>query len=123
MGGLGSAYIAIGAAVESIPPLLMAGVRYLIAGSLLFPVALCPGGRADAGRPSSRGALAGRRRGRRADAGCGNGGVSDAERTIPAGLAALLLESVPLWPVVLDFAFTRVRLRRPGVARAGRGRR
>ena len=38
---------------------------------------------------------------------CGNGGVSWAERTVPSGLAALLLASVPLWMVIADRGLTR----------------
>ena len=38
---------------------------------------------------------------------CGNGGVSWAERTVPSGLAALLLASVPLWMVIADRALTK----------------
>jgi drug/metabolite transporter (DMT)-like permease len=110
----GSTYIAIRVAVETMPPLLMAGVRYLIAGLLLLPFAL-RGAPADAGDdPVSR---------RSADRprvvhwlaaavvgglmlGCGNGGLSAGERTVPAGLASLLVATVPLWLTVLDFAST-----------------
>ncbi|MGH3156762.1 MAG: EamA family transporter, partial [Streptosporangiaceae bacterium] len=108
----GSTYIAIRVGVESIPPLLMAGVRYLIAGLLLFPFAL------RAGPPDQR-----RKDRPRATQwlgaavvgglllGCGNGGVSAAERTVPAGLASLLVASVPLWLAVLDFVMNKVRIR------------
>src|SRR5450756_52675 len=40
----GSTYIAIRVADESLPPLAMAGARYLIAGTLLFPIARRSGG-------------------------------------------------------------------------------
>jgi drug/metabolite transporter (DMT)-like permease len=113
----GSTYIAIRVAVESIPPLMMAGSRYLIAGLLLFPFAV------RAGSPEQR------RQDRPRTAqwlgatvvgglmlACGNGGVSSAERTVPAGLASLLVATVPLWLAVLDFGLNKVRIRLPAVA-------
>jgi drug/metabolite transporter (DMT)-like permease len=113
----GSTYIAIRVAVESIPPLMMAGARYLIAGLLLFPFAV------RAGSPEQR------RRDRAKAAqwlgaavvgglmlACGNGSVSAAERTVPAGLASLLVATVPLWLIVLDLVLNRVRIRLPALA-------
>src|SRR5580698_6468441 len=76
----GSTYIAIRVGDETIPPFLMSGVRYLIAGSLLFPFALV-----------GTMLLAG-----------GNGAVAWAERILPAGLAALLVATVPIWMVLAD---------------------
>ena len=37
----GSTYLAIRYAVESIPPLLTAGVRHLVAGAVLYAIAVC----------------------------------------------------------------------------------
>jgi len=117
----GGTYIAIRVAVESMPPLLMAGVRYLIAGILLLPFALRSGpadlrgdGRS-AGRPRAVHWLAAAVVGGLM-LGAGNGGVSAAERTVPAGLASLLVATVPLWLIVLDFAVNRVRIRLPALA-------
>jgi drug/metabolite transporter (DMT)-like permease len=125
----GSTYLAIRVADESLPPLVMASARYLIAATILFPFVM--GGAAEgAGTEARRSAVAGvparacARNERRAHplpppkqlAGCalvgvlllacGNGGVSWAERTVPSGLAALLLASVPLWMVIADRAVT-----------------
>src|ERR1700728_2010447 len=36
----GGTYLGIRVGVETIPPLLLAGVRYLIAGLILFPIAI-----------------------------------------------------------------------------------
>jgi drug/metabolite transporter (DMT)-like permease len=99
----GSTYIAIRVGVESIPPLAMAGVRYLIAGVLLFPIALCAGGRVlrAADRPRLAQWLGTAIVGTMLLA-FGNGAVSYAELTLPAGLAALLVATVPIWMVLAD---------------------
>ena len=102
----GSTYLAIRVGVGHLPPLLMAGARYVIAGALLYPVAL----RVAAGR---RGSGQGRRRVRPGAqawlAGAvvgvlllfaGNGGVTVAETRLPSGFAAVLVATVPLWVIV-----------------------
>ncbi len=93
----GSTYLAISYAEASIPPLLMAGVRFLIAGALLYGWARLRG----AARPARvhwRSALI--------VGGLllfgGNGGVVIAEQTIPSGLAALLVSTVPLWMALIE---------------------
>jgi drug/metabolite transporter (DMT)-like permease len=40
----------------------------------------------------------------------GNGGVSVAERTVPSGLAALLVATVPLWLIIIDRPVTGTRI-------------
>ena len=113
----GSTYLAIRVADESLPPLVMASVRYLIAATVLFPLVTGEQvGRASAADeppkhrplslPSPR-QLAGCALVGVLMLACGNGGVSWAERTVPSGLAALLLASVPLWMVIADRTLTR----------------
>ncbi len=99
----GSTYLAIRVGVETIPPLLLAGVRYLLAGAVLYPVAVRLGGAAvrESDRPGRR------QWGGAAVVGTlllslGNGGVTYAEQTVPSGLAALLVATVPLWMVAFD---------------------
>jgi drug/metabolite transporter (DMT)-like permease len=99
----GSTYIAIRVADESLPPLAMAGTRYLIAGTLLFPIAWRGGGpqlRA-ADRPGIKQWLAMAAVGTLLLA-FGNGAVSYAEKALPAGLTALLVATVPIWMVLAD---------------------
>jgi drug/metabolite transporter (DMT)-like permease len=99
----GSTYIAIRVGDESIPPLAMASARYLIAGALLFPVARCLGG--PQLRASDRPGIAqwlGMAVVGTMLLALGNGAVSYAEKTLPAGLAALLVATVPLWMVLTD---------------------
>lgn len=89
--------------METIPPLLLSAIRYLVAGAVLYPIAVRLGG------PVVRAAD---RPGRRQWAAAavvgtllltiGNGGVSYAEQTVPSGLAALLVATVSLWMVAAD---------------------
>ena len=95
----GSTYLAIRYAVETIPPFLMVGMRFLVSGVLLYAWARFRG----APRPT---------RVQWRDAAitgvlmlcCGNGAVSWAEQRVPSGLAALLVAVVPLWMVIIDWA-------------------
>jgi drug/metabolite transporter (DMT)-like permease len=99
----GSTYIAIRVGDESIPPLAMASIRYLIAGALLFPFAMRSGGpqlRAT-DRPGTAQWLGMAVVGTMLLA-FGNGAVSYAEKALPAGLAALLVATVPIWMVLAD---------------------
>src|ERR1700761_8453149 len=111
----GSTYLAIRVADRSIPPFAMAAVRYLIAGAVLYPFAwLGHRRRQAAAQPAAAGPPApGRTPSRLAQWGgmavvgtlllaFGNGGVSYAEQTLPSGLAALLVASVPLWMALAD---------------------
>lgn len=94
----GSTYLAIDIAVERIPPALMCGIRFLIAG--VFMLAFCGlRGRKIRYNP--------RQIGQMAVIGVlllvgGNLTLSYAETHIPSGLAALIVAVVPLWFLVLD---------------------
>ena len=94
----GSTYLAIRVAIETVPPMLMASVRFLVAGGLLYVFAIRRGDRAG-DRPTRRHWLAALVIGGLMLAG-GNGGVTWAEQHIPSGLAALLVATVPLWITV-----------------------
>jgi drug/metabolite transporter (DMT)-like permease len=99
----GSTYLAIKYAIETLPPLLMAGTRFFLAGSVLYAWASLTG-RTGASHNSGLiywrtaflvGALL---------LLCGNGGVTLAERHITSSLAALLVATEPLWIVLLNWA-------------------
>jgi drug/metabolite transporter (DMT)-like permease len=94
----GSTYLAIRFAVETLPPLLMAGTRFLIAGGILLLWARL---RERAG-PTKTDWLTGLVSGAFMLLG-GNGAVVWAEQRVPSGLAALLVAVVPLWMVLLDW--------------------
>ena len=113
----GSTYLAIRIADRTTPPFPMAGVRYLTAGLLLYPVAWL--GTRRGPRPRARVSVA--QWAGMAVVGTmllafGNGGVSYAERTLPSGLAALLVASVPLWMALADQVINGRRLRPAGWA-------
>lgn len=93
----GSTYLGIRFAVASIPPLLMAGARFVIAGSVLYAI-LRRSGAARPERVHWRSALL---LGGLFLLG-GNGLVSVAEQTVPSGVTALIVAAVPLWMVWLN---------------------
>src|SRR5256885_1723570 len=93
----GTTYLAIRICLETVPPLAMGGLRFVIAGGLLAG-ALAMRGEALPGRrawPSLAllGALM---------LGCGNGGVVWAEQTVPSGLTAVLVAMSPFWMVGVE---------------------
>jgi drug/metabolite transporter (DMT)-like permease len=94
----GSTYLAILYAIESIPPFLMAGTRFLVAGGSLYLWSRLTGGE----RPSKGAWVATAVTGILMLA-VGNGAVTWSEQRIPSGLAALLVASVALWMVLLEF--------------------
>jgi len=93
----GSTYLAIRFAVETIPPFIMAGVRFLIAGLILYAWRRLAGD-APPTRIQWRSAaivglflLLG-----------GNGLVSWAEQRVASGITALIVGSAPFWMVLID---------------------
>src|SRR4051794_3261196 len=106
----GSTYLAIAVAVDSIPPFLMAGTGFLLAGLILLTWSIAREGRTFA-VPSPReirdsaivGALL---------LGGGMGFVAFAEQTVPSGIAALLIATMPIWVAVLGGVFLGERLPR-----------
>ncbi len=95
----GSTYLAIRFAVETLPPLLMAGARFLIAGLILLLWARL---RQPDIKPLRTDWKTGLISGALLLVG-GNGGVVWAEQRVPSGIAALLVAIVPLWMVLLDW--------------------
>ncbi|MBU2609847.1 MAG: EamA family transporter [Chloroflexi bacterium] len=93
----GSTYLAIRYAVESIPPFLMAGTRFLTAGIVLYTWRRLAGDPAPTARQWRSTAIIGLLLllG-------GNGLVSWAEQTVPSGIAALLIGTIPLWMVLTE---------------------
>lgn len=96
----GSTYLAIRYAIETLPPFLMAGVRFVVAGVVLYAWARWRG----AGRPRRREWLAATVIGGLLLLG-GNGGVVWAEQWVASGIASLIVATVPLWMVLFDWQF------------------
>ena len=115
----GSTYIGIRVAVETIPPFMMAGVRFLLSGSVLLAWEAVAAWRLR-GTPGSPAAdrphLLSRREWR--DSAIvggallfgGMGMVALGERTVPSGIAAILVALLPVWVAILGRAFFNERL-------------
>ena len=94
----GSTFLSIRFAIETIPPFLMAGSRFLLAGLLLYGIACV--------RTRERPTL--RQWRDAAVVGClllaiGNGSVTYVEQTLPSVIAALIISLTPVWMVVIDW--------------------
>lgn len=105
----GSTYLAIRVVIETIPSLLSASFRFLIAGAILYLIGIRRGDRSD--RPTrthwrnatiiGAALLLG-----------GNGLVVVAEHRLSSGMAALLVGMVPLWLALFDVVLFRKRVKR-----------
>jgi drug/metabolite transporter (DMT)-like permease len=94
----GGTYPAIRVMVETVPPLMGTGARFLVAG-VVMAATLAALGRLRATRAAVAGAAA------VGTVILGDIGVlAVAEQEVPAGLAALIIASVPLWVVALQLA-------------------
>jgi drug/metabolite transporter (DMT)-like permease len=110
----GSTYLGIAVAIETMPPFLMASIRFAIAGLLMIALDLLR-------NPSSRrmptrrqlvdsiivGALL---------LGIGNAFVTFGEVSVPSGIAAILIAMMPLWFAVFGWLYFRQKLPRIVVA-------
>jgi drug/metabolite transporter (DMT)-like permease len=105
----GSTYLGIRLAIESIPPLFMAGTRYLVAGGAMFLFAFSRGAKLPSRAEWYAALVVG---------GClllgGNGGLTFAEQYIPSGSAALLVATVPIF--LTTFAWIARLTSRPSAA-------
>jgi len=98
----GSTYLAIRIAIESLPPFLMAGVRFLIAGGILYGWARARGAERPGGGLWRTAGISGTLM-----LACGNGAVVWAEQFVPSGMVSLLVATVPLWIVLQDWGWGR----------------
>ncbi len=101
----GGTYLGMKIGIETIPPFMLAGFRFALAGIILYVYAKLRG----AANPTfenwkTSGIIAallllG-----------GTGIVCWAEQTVPSGIAALLIATVPLWIIIIGF-FSKDRVR------------
>jgi drug/metabolite transporter (DMT)-like permease len=103
----GGTYLAMRLAIATIPPFLMAGTRYLLAGAILYAFARLRGAEPPRLVHWRSTALVGLLL-----LAIGNGGVVWSEQRVSSGMAALLICSEPMWIVL--FAWLRRNGRRPG---------
>jgi len=112
----GSTFLAIRFAVESLPPFLMAGARFLVAGVALYLWARLRG----AARPERAHLRTAFIAGGLMLLG-GIGLLGWAEQYVSSGLAALLVAAIPMWAVVIDAISTRQWPSRAVLAGVGLG--
>ena len=93
----GTTYLAIRISLETLPPLLLASMRWIAAGGLLILLLALRGERLPARREWPSLALLGILL-----LGFGNGAVVWAEQTVPSGLTAVLVATSPFWMVGFD---------------------
>ena len=111
----GSTFVALAIAIRDLPPFLAMSLRHLVAGGVLLAFAL------------PRGDRVGDRIGRRQIAAAfifggllfvtGHGALAWSQQTVPAGVAALLVGTIPIWMALFDRVAFGKRL--PGLAYAG----
>jgi drug/metabolite transporter (DMT)-like permease len=105
----GSTYLAIRYAVETIPPFVMGGIRFVVSGALLYAWARYRGAPRPTRRNWRNAVIAG---------GLlllgGNGAVVWAEQFVSSGLTALLVSILPFWLVIIEWV--RPPRRRPAGA-------
>lgn len=105
----GSTYLAIRFAVEAFPPFLTIGTRSLLAGAVLFGLAMARGVARPTARHWRRAALTG---------GLlfvtGQSTLAWVETFVDSGLAALVLAIIPVWMILLQ-----LRQKRPGARAVG----
>jgi drug/metabolite transporter (DMT)-like permease len=104
----GTTYLAIKVALDTIPPLLMGGFRYLIASAIMILVIKVQGRSLPPRSAWPAQALIGC-----IMLGLGNGGVVIAEQYLTSGLTAVLVGTSPFWMVGVDAAFPGGKRLRP----------
>src|SRR2546429_5001419 len=96
----GSTYLGILFAIQSIPPFLMAGARFFLAGLIMFAVARTQGPLRSTWAEWRTALIVGA---------ClllgGNGGVTLSEKFIESGLASLILATGPIHIILLGLLF------------------
>src|SRR2546423_3406057 len=96
----GSTYLGILFAIQSMPPFLMAGMRFLFAGMLMFAIARTQGPLRSTWAEWRTSLIVGA---------ClllgGNGGVTISEKFIATGLASLIVATVPIYITLLGWLF------------------
>src|ERR1700737_4658952 len=96
----GSTYLGILFAIQSIPPFLMAGARFLLAGLIMFAIARTQGPLRSTSAEWRTALIVGA---------ClllgGNGGVTLSEKFIESGLASLIVATGPIYITLLGWLF------------------
>lgn len=94
----GSTYLAMRVGIETIPPLMLAGLRHFTVGVLLYPLLRWKTGVRPTAIHWKTAAVTGFLL-----MFIGNGGVCWAEQVVPSGITALLVTMVSFWLVIVDW--------------------
>ncbi len=94
----GTTYLGIAIALETVPPLLLTGSRFVVAGLIMLAIAKMRGERI----PLDRRTLANLALIGFLMVGVGNLAVVWAEQWVPSGLAALLVATAPFWMAIIE---------------------
>ncbi|HET9417857.1 MAG TPA: EamA family transporter [Chthoniobacterales bacterium] len=94
----GSTYLGILFAIQSIPPFLMAGTRFFLAGLIMFGIARTQGPLRSTWAEWRASLIVGA-----CLLLCGNGGVTISEKYIASGLASLIVATVPIYIALLSW--------------------
>ncbi|HEY0668287.1 MAG TPA: EamA family transporter [Sphingobacteriaceae bacterium] len=104
----GSTYLGIAIAIQSIPPMIMAGTRFILAGVILFSWCYFVNNDRAVIKDWKENSIAGALM-----IFGGNGAIVWVEQYLPTGLVAVAVASLPIWLAVLDrpnwrFTFSRL---------------
>jgi len=99
----GATYLGMEIAIETLPPFLMASLRFLVAGAILYAIFR------PRERPTRKQWVSAAVVGAFLLVG-GNAMVAVAQQRIDTGIAALIVATIPLWLALFDFAASRRRL-------------
>jgi len=94
----GSTYLAMRVGIETIPPLMLAGLRHFTVGVLFYPLLRWKTGVRPTATHWKTTAVTGVLL-----LFVGNGGVCWSEQIVPSGITALLVSMVSLWLVIVDW--------------------
>ena len=94
----GSTYLFIKYAIDTIPPFMLGASRFIVSGGILYALARWRGAPRATSMELRLAAITGVLM-----LGLGNGGVMLAEKTVPSGVVALIVSSVPIWVVLIDW--------------------
>ena len=91
----GTTYFAIRVALHSFPPFRMGGIRFLVAGSVLYVAMRWRGAAAPTARQWGSAAITGALL-----LMVGNGAITVAQRHLTSSVAAIIVATMPLWAVI-----------------------
>lgn len=106
----GTTYLGIRMSLESFPPFVLLGARFILSGSILLVAAWARGARLPRGKQVWQAALSGI-----LILSIGNGCLTFAELRIPSGLAGLITTLSPFWLVGIEAVMGGERLHAPTI--------